>query len=371
MIYLKEAYMKIKTVIVLLVLTVLTTGCSINEEMDENNNANDNNVEFNQQSIQNQESEKNNKYVKLYGTLMRFEGKIDVNDFSWNNEKYTKDGEMADEGEVSWQGDKGSYIFTQPGYVYYTAKEYNNNYDSLLCGKNGNFREDFDEVTEGVTSIEGITENQAVDIVQNIINKYEINTGNVRAYPLNKDVLKRLSRDYMSDEEYSEYIKDKSNEPLKREFTKDDEVYLVVMRPMVEQYPLYNSEYDYGKTAYSGSLIWALVNNNKVIALYADGIYETKDQSTEISNIFTTEEAEEILEKKYKDMLLSNHVVCKNIRITYVAVNSGNDKSYEFIPAYVFDLQYPIKDDKSSEKGDVTYITQRLLLDAENGKWIE
>lgn len=362
----KEVYMKVKAMIVLLTLIVLVTGCSADEEINENNKKRENSVEFNTQSAT---VENESEYFKLYGLPVKFGNKLDENDFSWGDEKYTKNEESVD--EVSWGGNKGSYIYTEPGYLYYTAKEYSDNYDSLLWGKNGDFREDFDEVTKGVTVIEGMTKQQAEDKVNSIVNKYGMKAGNVKSYPLNKNILKRLSRDYMSDEEYEEYLKDKSNEPMKRDFSTDDEVFLVEMSPMVGQYSLNNSDYDYGKMAYSGAIIWALVNKDKIIAFYADGIYEITSSGEKIDNIITREEAKSKLEEKYKDLILSDDVECKKVDIAYIAINGKDEGTCEFIPAYIFELQYPIKTDKQDQKDSIVYVTQKLLLDAENGKWIE
>lgn len=45
----KEVYMKVKAMIVLLTLIVLVTGCSADEEINENNKKRENSVEFNTQ----------------------------------------------------------------------------------------------------------------------------------------------------------------------------------------------------------------------------------------------------------------------------------------------------------------------------------
>lgn len=364
--------MKVKAMIVLLTVIVLVAGCSADEEINENNKQTEHGVEVNTQSADDAQSaivEDETECFKLYGLPVKFGNKLDENDFSWENEKYIKYEESVD--EVSWEGNRGSYIYTEPGYIYYTAKEYSNNYDSLLWGRNGDFREDFDEVTKGVSDIEGMTKQQAEDKVYNIVNKYGMKVGNVKSYPLNKEILERLSRDYMSDEEYEEWLKDKSNEPMKRDFSANDEVFLVEMNPMVGKYILNNSDYDYGEMSYSGAIIWALVNKDKVIAFYADGIYEITSSGKRIDNIITREEATSKLEEKYKDLILSADVECKKIDTVYIAINGKNDGIFEFIPAYIFELQYPIKQDKQEEKDAIVYVKQKLLLDAENGKWVE
>lgn len=358
--------MKVKAMIMLLTLMVFVTGCSAEEEINENSKKSENGVEFSTQSAV---TEKESEYFKVYGAPAKLGKKIDVADFSWGNEKYTKSGEHTD--EVSWEGNKGSYIYTEPGYLYYTTEEYNEKYSSLLWGNNGEFREDFDEVTKDVSSIKGITKQQAEDKVKHIVDKYEMEVGDVKSYALNKTVLKKLSRDYMSDKEYKEYLKDKSNEPMKRDFSASEEVFLVVMRPQVGQYTLNNCDYDYGKMSYSGAILWALVSKDKVVALHADGIYKTTGSEERIEHIITREEAESKLKEKYEDLILSDDVECKKIELTYIAVDAKEKGTCEFVPAYRFELNYPIKVDKPDQKGSVTYITQKLLLDAENGKWIE
>lgn len=363
-------YRKIKILFLTLVLGVLTVGCSTNEAIDKAAAKAGNTLKFSEQSVQNQADEKTDNYVKRKGTLMEFKDKLDTSDFSWQDEKFTEEEQNSDD-EMSWQGDKGSYLYTEPGYIYYAEEEYSFCYASLLYEEDDSFRNDFDRVTEGAAPISGMTDNEAVNIVQNIMDKYEIHTGNAKVYPLNTEVLKKLSLDYMSDAEYEEYIKEQNNQPMKREFTQDDEAYLVVMNLMAGEYPLYNNEYYYGRDVYRESFVWALINKDKIIALYAEGLYEMKDTNTVISNILTIDEAKQKLEKKYKDVLFSDTVVCTDIEIRYIAVNSGESGLYDFIPAYVFELQYPLTPDISEGENSVSYITQKVLLDAENGKWVE
>lgn len=363
-------YKRIKIVFFTLVLGVLAGGCSTNEAIDRANAKAGNTVKFSEQSVQNQNNEKTDKYVKLNGTLMEFKDKLDTSDFSWQDEKFMKEEQTSDE-EMSWQGDKGSYLYTQPGYIYYTVEGYGFCYASLLYEDDDSFRNDFDKVTEGAMPISGMTANEALNVVKNITDKYEIHTGNEKVYPLNAEILNKLSRDYMSDEEYEEYIKEQNNQPMKREFTQDDEAYLVVMNVMAGEYPLYNNEYYYGRDVYRESLVWALINKDKIIAFYAEGLYEVKDTGTVISSILTIDEAKQKLEKKYKDVLFSDTVVCTDIEIRYIAVNSGEAGLYDFIPAYVFELQYPLTLDISEGENSISYVTQKVLLDAENGKWVE
>ncbi len=361
--------MKVRIATIFLMLMIFTTGCSTNEIINTENEKKDNNVEFNDKNTQVKEDKKDGQYKKLYGKIIDFRDRLNPNDFSWDSEKYTKDiGE--EEGEVYYQGNKGSVIAIAPGYVTYISKEFND-YDSLFWKDNGVFRDDWDEITKNVKAISGITAEEAISEIKKIIDKYKINVGNIKAYPLSREVLKKLSRDSMSDDEYREYLKDKTNKPMKREFTEKDEMYLVVMEPVVGDYTLYNEEYDYGKVAYNGSIVYGMFMKDKMINFYADGLYETDENETKIKKMLTIDEAKKSLEDKYKDMILSNSIVCQNTEIKYIAVQKGKNNSFEFIPAYVFEMKYTITDIKGNNKSKASNVTQKVLLDAENGKWIE
>lgn len=350
------------------VLAFLAAGCSTSEEINSVPQK-ENNVSFNNKATSSKSENNPNHYKKLYGKLQRFDNVIDTKDFSWNGEKYTPDSDTTDEDYTkSWTGDKGGYILTNAGYIYYTAKEFSYNYDALLWDKQGKLREDFDKLTKNVSGVYGVSEQEALEKVQKIIDKYNISATDIKAYPLDKSVLKKLARDYMSDEEYEKYIKDDDKGAMKRDFTKEDEVYIVIMKPTVGKYILYNNEYDYGQSVSNGSWIYALVRRDKVINLYIGDVFETEKNSTDIDKILTEDEAKDLLAEKFRNNILPDKVVCNSLDITYIWVNGG--EKLEFIPAYVFEVKYPVANDEKNSS-DITYVTENILLDAENGKWVE
>ena len=363
--------MKLKSIISIIMIAVLAflaASCSTSEEIN-GNSKNDNNVSFNSKKASSKSENNPNHYKKLYGKLQRFDNVIDTKDFSWKGEKYTLDSDTTDENYTkSWTGDKGGHIFTNAGYICYSAKEFSYNYDALLWDKQGKLRKDFDTVTKNVSGVYGISEQEALERVQKIIDKYNISATDIKAYPLDKNVLKILARDYMSDEEYEEYIKDDERGAMKRDFTKEDEVYIVTMKPTVGEYILYNNEYDYGRNVSDGSWIYALVRRDKVINLYIGDVFETEKNRRDIDKIITEDEAKDLLAEKFRNNILPDKVVCNSVDITYISVNGG--EKLEFIPAYVFEVKYPIANDKENSS-DITYVTENILLDAEKGKWVE
>ncbi|MDE7432506.1 MAG: hypothetical protein K2N34_11425 [Lachnospiraceae bacterium] len=351
---------------------VLICGCSMKEEIDKRNAEGGNAIKFSEQIVCSQEKGNIDNFVKRQGALMEFKDKLDVADFSWQNETFEEEESETYAGEeCSWQGDRGSYIYTERGYIYYAAEEYGYTYAKLLYEGDGSFRTDFYERTKGILSISEMMPEEALNAVHNIIDKYGICTGNEIVYPLNDTVLNGISNEIMSDEEYEESKKEQGGKPTKRNFTKEDEVYLVVMNVMAGEYPLYDSEYWYGRDSYDASVIWALVNKDKIIALYADGVYEIEEKESEISHNFSLNEAKERFVKKYQDIIFWHGAVCDNIEIRYIAVNSDTIGVYDFIPVYVFEVQVPMTYDSSEIKDTDTYTVQKIVFDAEKGTWVE
>lgn len=251
----------------LLALSIAISGCSNNEKIN-TIDENDAKVEFSEQNTQNSEPTKRVEYEKYQGRKIDFGQVVKPEDF-FGKDKYEKDEDEPDEEVTSWENHKGDYLLVEPGRIYYRAKEHTYNYDSLLWDKEGKLRQDFDKRTKNVESVAGITEEEAAKRIREIVEKYGISGGNIKAFPLDAEVLKKLSQDFMSDEEYKEYMKDS--------------------------------------------------------------------------------------------------VVCESCDVTYIAV--GNKDSFEFVPTYVFGVKCPIKNpDNENEK---IYTTQKYLLDAENGKWVE
>ncbi|MDE6252436.1 MAG: hypothetical protein K2M78_07325 [Lachnospiraceae bacterium] len=363
--------MKLKVFIFLLALGFILTGCTTEEKVSKNNDelSGDKVVKFNIDRDDRLDNI-NNNYEKLYGEKISLNELVRPDDFFKQDEKFSKIQYEIDESDAGWKGSSGSVLYAEPGRIYFTTKEFSEIYDGLLWTNKGELRDDFDDLTKG-EEVAGLSEEDAVGIIQNILSKYGITAKNLRAFPLSSNVLLKLSKEYMSDEEYEEYLKDSTNEPMKREFSEEDEAYLIIMNPCVGKNYLYNRAYDYGRYSYSGSLILAIVMRNKLAVFDADGAYEVRDNTERINKMLTLNEAEEKLNDKFCDMIVNGDIICRKEELTYIAVKGKEEQTYEFIPAYVFDIEYSLDDSKSDEKEGIKPISQTILLDAQSGNWIE
>ena len=355
-----------KSIICVISFIILATfsACSMSEEIGKTTE-DENNIEFLMQDTQ-ESTEAQSDYLKYFGSPMKFNEILFEDDLSMFGESFSLESEMGEDDSITWKGDKEGHIYAEPGYFAYSSDQYCNNYDYLFWDDYGEFREDFGKITENVSEVYGITQEKAIKKVKQIVDKYKISVSNIVAYPLDKDVLEKLSKDYMSDEEFK-----KDENKLKRNFDKDDEVYLVMMEPTIGEHSLYNMEYNYGKRAYSASEIWSLVNKDNIIYFSASGIYKEKNESETINSILSDKEAYASLENKYKDYFLADKIICNQCKLKYVAICTDGKDNFEFVPTYVFEVKYPFEIDKNGVKEDLAYETVRLLLDAETGEWIE
>lgn len=355
-----------KSIICVISFAVLSvfSACSMSEEIGKTTE-DEANIEFLQQDTQ-ESTKKPNNYMKYYASPMKFNEILVEDDLSINGENYSLDSVMEKYEFITMKGDKGGSLYAEPGYLYVASEQFCNNYDYLFWDDYGEFRDDFDKITENVSEIYGLTEEKAIRIVKQIVDEYQIGVSNIRAYPLDKDVLKKLSKDYMSDEEF-----EKEGDGLKRNFEEEDEAYLIMMDPIIGEGSLYDKDYSYGKREYIGSQICSLVNKDGLIYFLASGIYKEKKEPKSINLILSDKDAYAALENKYKDYLLADKIICEKCNIEYVAICTDGKDDFELVPAYVLEIKYPILNEKNGTQEDLMYDTNRLLLDAETGEWIE
>lgn len=337
-------------------------GCSTNEEMDDCSEK-ENKVIYSTEKV----STEDHNYI-YYGTMKQFDEESVIAAFSMNNEMYEKDDNMGNSEAESWTGNKGGYIYLEPGYINYTAEEYNNNYDFLIWDEGGRVRSDFEELTSSISGIHEYTREEAIEDVLKIVETLGIKYNNVNAYPLDKELLGKLSRNYISDEEWEKTdVSDREN--IKRDFEESDEVYLVRMTPVIQDNILHNKSYTYGERGYKGADIWSLVKKDKIVSFYAESIYVSNGENKQVEKLLSLDEANEKLKDKYEDYFLEGDISCNEIKMEYLAICSDGENLYEFIPVYEFVIDYSVKDEK--DKNRVIDISECLLLDATNGVWIE
>lgn len=271
------------------------------------------------------------------------------------------------EGEKSWEDTEGNYLLVEPGGVSYGTPKSVITYDDFLYDEKGEFRNNFHEILdEG--SVEGISQEEALEKIEKIVEENALSVKNIVAHPLTKENLTKLSRLFMSDEEYEEYVKD--NEPLKREFAEEDEAYLVIMNLCVGKHVLYSKDYEYGARYYPESFAWAIVSKEGIEEFKANGIYDVDMESVREIDVLSLEEAQECLNEKFEGILSSKMVECKEISEAYLAVSDGEQEGVSMIPVYTFVVVEQYTESKGEEELDVSEEVT-LILDRETGNWIE
>lgn len=357
---------KIKNMLFLALVVFGCTSCSIaNEAMDEEK-------ENNNVVIQDHSTEKPgevSKYKVFRGEIRRINDLAKPEIYFPAGSDYRQLENETEEEESMWEDEENNYLIVEPGSVRYTTQEFYDTYETLLYDKKGKFRENFDEILEK-ENITSVSEKKAIETVNDIIEKNSFSIKDTKTYSLTKDNLTKLSRMFMSDQEYKEYIKDPTNEPMKRDFAKRDEGYLVVMSVCVGENVLYHNDYDYGERFYCGSYIWAIVNKEGLVTFQASGIYNVDVSEPEEIEVLSLVNAKQAMNQKFENIISANKVECKEIQQSYLAVGDGKSQTVSFIPVYVFLIEQKINDTKGGEQRQAIE-TMSFILDMENGKWIE
>ncbi len=355
--------------ILLLLLALMVFGCTscgiTNEAMDEE-------MQNNNVVIQDHSTEKPgevSKYKVFRGEIRSINALAKPEIYFPTGSDYGQLENETEEEESMWEDKENNYLIVEPGSVRYTTQEFYDTYETLLYDKKGKFRENFDEILEK-GSITGVSEEKAIETVNDIIEKNNFSIKDTKTYSLTKDNLTKLSKMFMSDQEYKEYMKDPTNEPMKRDFAKRDEGYLVVMSVCVGENVLYHNDYDYGERFYCGSYIWAIVNKDGLVTFQASGIYNVDASEPEEIEVLSLENAKQAMNQKFENIISVNKVECKKIQQSYLAVSDGKNEKVSFIPVYVFLIEQKINDSKGDEQRQAVE-TMSVILDIENGKWIE
>lgn len=362
-------FQKIKKLCVLLLvfMVVCCTACSAGKEAMDGETGNADNDVVMRDGVAEKPDEVSG-YKVLKGKIRGVDSLAKPEIYFPSGSDYKKLKNETKEEDGIWEDKEENYLLIEPGRVMYATKEFYDTFESLLEDAKG-FRDDLDEILEQ-GSVWGISKDKAVDTVQRIVEQNKISVKETKAYSLTKDNLTKLSKLFMPDQEYAEYIKDPDNEPMKRVFAEQDEGWLVVMSVCAGENALYPKEYEYGEQCYPGSQIRAIVNKNGLVTFQADGIYDVDTDDSEKIKVLSSGQAQEILNQKFRNKISSHKPECKEMKESFLAVNDGKGSTVKFIPVSIFQIEQKHDDDKGDQKRQFT--EQRvLILDRENGKWIE
>lgn len=344
---------------------LVMTGCSNQESLS----GDDVDIDVVKENNTGREKAQNTEYKTVQGKLSEFPSTIKPEVFFPPNSNYrATDAETVEEERI-WEDKDENFLLCEPGRISYTTADFYETYESLLYDERGEFRSNFNELLKQ-DELSGISKAEILEKMQALIVENGITAKEPVVYLLKATDLEALSKMFMSDKEYQEYLKDETNEPMKREFTKEDEAYLVIMDVCMAEQVLYKKEYNYGEKSYPGAFVWAIFNRKGLVTFQADGIYQETENVVKV-NVLSETEAREKFEEKFEDIVSNQKVILQDVEISSVAVNNGVDKEvYTFIPVYVFRVEIEAEDKKGETERTVKSWVD-LLLDGETGNWIE
>lgn len=358
-------FQKHKSISFLLVLTISCTACSFTEEAMDSQGAQTVTVLEHEQMEQPQAAA---NYVVYSGTPRKMEEMAKPQLYFPENSDYKERTGIAEEAQM-WEDSQGNSMVVEQGRVMYGTSAFYSTYVELLYDEEGKFRRNFDELLKENT-VETVSEQEAIDTVTRLVEENHISVRHTATYPLTVDGMTRLSRLFMPDEEYEEYLRNSENEPLKRSFEKSEEGYLVVMQLCVRDCTLFDEDYDYGVHWYLPCFVRAIVTGNGLEWFEACGIYDVAgDPAREIEGM-SLERAKECLVQKFEGILSDNVVDCTKIEQSYLAASDGVSETVEFIPVYIFRVEESFTQAKEDIEEQVE-LQNTLILDMETGDWIE
>lgn len=281
---------------------------------------------------------------------------------------YRQQTDIADDAQI-WEDDQGNSLALDKNHIGYCTSAFYATYAELLQDEEGGFRSDFDDLlTEG--TVEAVSEQEAVNRITGLAEKNNIAFDNTAAYPLSVENLTKLSRLFMSDEEYEEAVKYDAEPESKRTFVEEDEAWLVVLTPCVKEWPLYQEEYDYEERFYPACRVWGIVSANGLECFEASGLYDTEDEPVREISGMSMDQAKECLQRKFEGIMGDDVVECTKIELSYLAAGDGTGEKLEWIPVFIFYVNESFTREKGTSKEEIT-MQDTLILDIETEKWVE
>ncbi|MFP7471198.1 hypothetical protein [Niallia sp. Man26] len=262
--------------------------------------------------------------------------------------------------DVYFEFTDGSYMSIELGTVRFEDSFYSDReYSDVIYGAKPNIRSDLHDIYKK-TALENINSNDAIEKVKKAANEYGItNLGNPDVIALDLETLEN---------EWEDYEQKDGGHP--RKWEKADEAYVVTFPVVHNNLIITNKGYfsNAAEIPVIGSRIVGVVNKDGIIALTLDGIYDTGKTIQNKVNPISLEDALNMVENKYKDVILTDPITISKIALEYVPIVSKQDSiSYKLTPAWVFTAKQDVT--SSDEKGTNTasdYFT--IIIDADTGQ---
>jgi hypothetical protein len=153
-------------------------------------------------------------------------------------------------------------------------------------------------------------------------------------------------------EHYALYVEENRNQEKLEEvsWSKDDEAYLFHFRQQINDVPVINISWEWGKGASTGAagnlmkypIIDVTYTKNGLTYINASGLYDVAAaKGGEEKLLIGAAEALQVVLDEYKELLLDEGTKVASAELVYVSIPTGN--AYELIPAWVFGIAKPTK----------------------------
>ena len=253
----------------------------------------------------------------------------------------------------------GSGLTLVGARVYFSTKESNNYpiqyfYDDDMRSKV--FQNDISSIFPE-KDLDFMTLENAKALVSDYLNRLDIETGeDWETYPLDAEKLTEVVKGYYTDEEYEQDIAD-GYKPVKRDYDKEDEVYLFRIPISVDGNVITFKNYEAGELNYTvyGSSVEVIVGDTGIIYFTVINDYEPVNVE-EKEAIISEDDAIQAIKEEYAHLLAMNIDNIKSYGLYYVSTVTEQAKrdGFKILPAYIIAVTRSVNDEK--EKWTEEYI---------------
>ncbi|MEG2290664.1 MAG: hypothetical protein RR891_08125 [Clostridium sp.] len=368
-----------------ILITLLLTGCSLSDNTNENMKNN---------TVIESENSSTNVSKELDKNLtIDAEAKVpDAENYNVLNVKYKeynseqvcdlllKDDIIDTRNEYGTGSDKSIIIETKNNKVLSISKE--SLYFSLKDNGYSRLRFEldqflFDDMKHKFPKDELISLNkkESIDKVRQIAKALNLHIDDEPiVYSMDIDSLKAAENNFMTDEEAAEWEAMKPGTG-KRNWTEDEEGYLIVFKSSSNNIPIYSRDLvlSSDNSHLNRSELNAVVTKNGIASFEVSSMYDLVSIDTENLSCIDYSQALEVVKNKYKNIIITDPIKITNINLEYIPrLKDKKLGEFKLTPAWVFttEEENEVIDSITNNK-KIQKSTKAILVDAITGKEIK
>ncbi|MEG0309051.1 MAG: hypothetical protein RR636_13990 [Clostridium sp.] len=223
--------------------------------------------------------------------------------------------------------------------------------------------------------LESLNKEESIDKVRQIAKELNLPIDDEPiVYSMDIESLKAAENNFMTDEEAAEWEAMKPGTG-KRNWTEDEEGYLIVFKSRSNNIPIYsrNLVLSSDNSHLNKSELKAVVTKNGIASFEVSSMYNLVSIDTENLSCIDYLQALEIVKNKYKNIIITDPIKITNINLEYIPRLKDKELGeFKLTPAWVFLTEYEYTvDDVISNSKIVIKDTDAILIDAITGKEIK